>query len=153
MRFRRRIRRLRRLTALIVAVVLVFAFGALVYGLPRDAPPPRPVPNQAFRSASSPNEPAVVWAVGDGANGSDTARAVARGIAGDRPNRVLYLGDVYERGTADDFRKGYNTVYGALTSITAQPRATTSGPPIPTAMTRTGSHARAPRHLPGTPFG
>ena len=56
----------------------------------------------------------IVWAVGDGANGSDESRRVARLIAGDRPRRVLYLGDVYDRGTAADFRDHFATVYGNL---------------------------------------
>ena len=56
----------------------------------------------------------IVWAVGDGANGSDQARQVAGLIAGDRPRRVLYLGDVYERGTAAEFRDHFATVYGSL---------------------------------------
>lgn len=60
-----------------------------------------------------------MWAVGDGADGSDRARAVARRIAGDHPARVLYLGDVYERGSASDFRNGYDTVYDRLARITA----------------------------------
>jgi Calcineurin-like phosphoesterase len=56
----------------------------------------------------------IVWAVGDGANGSDRGRRVARLIAGDRPRRVLYLGDVYETGSAADFRERFATVYGKL---------------------------------------
>ncbi len=56
----------------------------------------------------------IVWAVGDGANGSDESRRVAELIAGDRPRRVLYLGDVYESGTAADFRDRFATVYGSL---------------------------------------
>jgi hypothetical protein len=57
---------------------------------------------------------AVVWAVGDGGNGSDEARQVARLIRADRPRRVLYLGDVYETGTAADFRERFASVYGRL---------------------------------------
>jgi hypothetical protein len=56
----------------------------------------------------------VVWAVGDGGNGSDEARHVADLIGADRPRRVLYLGDVYETGTAADFRERFATVYGRL---------------------------------------
>ena len=47
---------------------------------------------------------AVVWAVGDGADGSAQARALAMRIAADRPDRLLYLGDVYESGTARGVR-------------------------------------------------
>jgi hypothetical protein len=84
-----------------------------------SAPPATPVANLAFRSAPDPSDPAVVWAVGDGADGSDAARTVALRIAADRPDRMLYLGDVYERGSAGDFRNGYDTVYGRLSQITA----------------------------------
>jgi acid phosphatase type 7 len=57
---------------------------------------------------------AVVWAVGDGANGSAPARALARRIAAERPARVLYLGDVYDEGTRSDFARNFAPVYGAL---------------------------------------
>jgi hypothetical protein len=72
--------------------------------------------------AASPNvspATAVVWAVGDGANGSERAKRVARMIARDRPSRFLYLGDVYPNGSAANFRTGYRSVYGRLDRITA----------------------------------
>jgi acid phosphatase type 7 len=62
---------------------------------------------------------AVVWAVGDGANGSQTARRVARMIERDRPDRFLYLGDVYPEGTAEKFAENYDPVYGGLAERTA----------------------------------
>ena len=61
----------------------------------------------------------VVWAVGDGANGSERAKRVASMIARDRPARFLYLGDVYPNGSAANFRGAYRPVYGALDRITA----------------------------------
>lgn len=63
--------------------------------------------------------PATVWAVGDGADGGRPARRIARFVAARRPDRFLYLGDVYERGTASDFAAGYAPVYGRLTGVTA----------------------------------
>ena len=48
-------------------------------------------------------------------------RCEGRGGA-DRPgrvDRVLYLGDVYEDGTGEDFEENYATVYGRLASVTA----------------------------------
>jgi hypothetical protein len=60
-----------------------------------------------------------MWAVGDGADGSAQGRQIARLIRGDRPDRFLYLGDVYERGTASEFRRNYSPVYGALNRIAA----------------------------------
>jgi hypothetical protein len=63
------------------------------------------------------SEPAVVWAVGDGADGSDEAEALARQIERDRPDGLLYLGDVYPTGTAKDFATNWREVYGRLDEI------------------------------------
>src|SRR5439155_808365 len=62
---------------------------------------------------------AVVWAVGDGADGSAPAKALAARIAADRPARLLYLGDVYDDGSAGDFVDNYRPVYGRLDTRTA----------------------------------
>jgi acid phosphatase type 7 len=62
--------------------------------------------------------PAMVWAVGDGAIGTGRARAVAATVEAGRPDAFLYLGDVYEYGTASDFARDYDTVYGPLRTIT-----------------------------------
>lgn len=106
--------------ALAFAVLLALGYaGTVLYARAKPAPPPTPVANQAFRSAADPDAAATVWAVGDGADGSDTARAVARRIAADRPDRILYLGDVYDRGSPEDFRSGYEPVYGSLAPRTA----------------------------------
>jgi len=72
--------------------------------------------NQAPRAAPA---TAVVWAVGDGADGGQVAKRLARRIARDRPDRLLYLGDVYPAGSPADFRDHYATVYGRLAPITA----------------------------------
>jgi hypothetical protein len=64
--------------------------------------------------AAASRDGAIVWAVGDGGNGSDEARKVADLIAADRPRRVLYLGDVYEHGTPQDFHARFATVYARL---------------------------------------
>ncbi|MEA2332464.1 MAG: hypothetical protein QOH58_2602 [Thermoleophilaceae bacterium] len=60
----------------------------------------------------------VVWAVGDGADGSDEAEALASQIVADQPDRFLYLGDVYPEGTAQDFAERYHPTYGPLKAIT-----------------------------------
>ena len=77
----------------------------------------------AVAVAQVPEEPAeperaVVWAVGDGANGTAASRRLARRIAAGDPDRFLYLGDVYDRGTAREFRRNYEPVYGRLAEIT-----------------------------------
>jgi acid phosphatase type 7 len=67
----------------------------------------------------SPSARATVWAVGDGADGGSGAKRVARRIQRSDLDRLLYLGDVYERGTASDFRRNYAPVYGRLARVTA----------------------------------
>ncbi len=62
---------------------------------------------------------ATVWAVGDGGDGGDRAKRVADVIARARPDRLLYLGDVYEQGTAEEFDDNYRPVYGRFDAITA----------------------------------
>jgi acid phosphatase type 7 len=84
------------------ASIALVVFLAALAGCAHDEP------RAASRSG------AVVWAVGDGGNGSDQARRVAGLIRADRPRRVIYLGDVYETGTAADFRKRFASVYGTL---------------------------------------
>jgi hypothetical protein len=68
--------------------------------------------------AQAPDGHAVVWAVGDGANGSAASKGVVATIARDKPDRFLYLGDVYPVGSASAYRSAYNPVYGRLASRT-----------------------------------
>jgi hypothetical protein len=101
---------------LVAAVAAAFLTAALL--LTGDDPGPAARGGTPFvRSLSGPS--AVVWAVGDGADGSDTGRAVANLIASDAPDGFLYLGDVYELGTAEEFRRNYDTTYGPLRRVTA----------------------------------
>ena len=60
----------------------------------------------------------VVWALGDGADGSRASRRLAEYVRASRPQRFIYLGDVYESGTADEFRRNYASVYGPLAART-----------------------------------
>lgn len=66
---------------------------------------------------ANPNH-AVIWAVGDGADGSSAAKKVAARIAKDKPDRFLYLGDVYPVGSSTDYRVNYAPTYGRLRFIT-----------------------------------
>jgi acid phosphatase type 7 len=61
---------------------------------------------------------AVVWAVGD-AYVSERGKALAARVVADRPKRFLYLGDVYDRGTASEFATNYAPLYGSLARVTA----------------------------------
>jgi hypothetical protein len=58
--------------------------------------------------------PLVVWAIGDGAAGTPPSRRLARRIVADDPDRVLYMGDVYETGTAEEFRRNFEGPYRPL---------------------------------------
>src|SRR5690349_9131605 len=102
--------RVRGYVGLILAAVCVLGALGLVLSDERvDKPPSSP----GFPELSIDGDgPADLWAVGDGANGRFAAKQLARRIVTDGPDRVLYLGDVYERGTREDFRDNFETVYG-----------------------------------------
>lgn len=84
---------------------------------PGTPPPADPALPPALRRL--PRGPVTVWAVGDGADGGAPARALARRIVAARPALFLYLGDVYETGSAAEFAAAYRPVYGALDRRTA----------------------------------
>src|SRR5881398_1209004 len=89
---------------------------------PAPAPtsaPPRPPAGTTDFVQSATTRRVVVWAVGDGANGSAPAKALAARMAADRAARLLYLGDVYEDGSAGDFARNYRPIYGRLDARTA----------------------------------
>ncbi|HEX6583738.1 MAG TPA: metallophosphoesterase [Thermoleophilaceae bacterium] len=74
----------------------------------------------ALAPAASPaqDERAVVWAAGDVATPGPRADRVADLVRRGRPDRFIYLGDVYETGTAEDFRRWYHPRFGRLARIT-----------------------------------
>jgi hypothetical protein len=93
--------------------------GADDGGLEREpAVASAPGPQRPF-VASVRADRAVVWAVGDGADGDDEGRLVARRIVAGRIDRLLYLGDVYDDGTAEEYAEHYAPVYGRFARITA----------------------------------
>jgi acid phosphatase type 7 len=101
-------------------VAAAAAASALVLGACGSADPPAPTPPAAaLVAADAPARHAVVWAVGDGADGSDAGRRVAARIAAGRVDRLLYLGDVYEAGTRKQFAGNYARTYGRLAARTA----------------------------------
>jgi hypothetical protein len=69
---------------------------------------------QAAREPRAAPPRTVVWALGDGADGSPDGRRLARYVRSQRPDRFIYLGDVYERGSAAEYRRNYDAVYGPL---------------------------------------
>jgi Calcineurin-like phosphoesterase len=98
---------------ILLAVALVVAVGA-----PSTRPAHAGDPGGAFVPSVKTGH-ALVWAVGDGADGGAAAKALERLIEAARPDRFLYLGDVYKDGTAADFAHHYAPVYGRLAAITA----------------------------------
>ncbi|HEX2084575.1 MAG TPA: metallophosphoesterase [Solirubrobacteraceae bacterium] len=88
-------------------LLAALAFAGCGGGGGDDAPPP-----PAARGK-------VVWAVGDAATPGDAPRPLARLIARSRVDRLLYLGDVYERGTPAEFRRHYDPLYGRLARRTS----------------------------------
>lgn len=77
--------------------------------------------------ASVEGETAEIWAVGD-ADPPQAAR-VARVIRNADPDRILYLGDVYPRGTLDDFRR-WEQPWGQLVERMAPTPGNHDGPNI-----------------------
>jgi hypothetical protein len=93
------------------ARVIAVALLASLAGCGRSgAPAPR---------ATGAHEGVVVWAVGDGAAEEDAAERVVELIEEEGADRLLYLGDVYDDGTPDEFTRGYRPTYGRLASITS----------------------------------
>jgi hypothetical protein len=98
-----------------VALGLIVALGACGGG--GDSSSRAATPTKAASSDSK--RTAEVWAIGDGADGGDTARRVAEMVARSKPDRVLYLGDVYDAGTRDEYENNYRPAYGRFDSIAA----------------------------------
>lgn len=98
----------RRLLALALTA-LVAACGGGDGGVPA-APDER----HGFPSVPRSADAVKVWAIGDGANGSASSRALAEMVARDEPDLVLYTGDVYDQGTAEEFETNVRSPYGPL---------------------------------------
>jgi Calcineurin-like phosphoesterase len=72
----------------------------------------------ASASAQETDRRAIVWAAGDAAGPGRAGDRVSALVRNASPDRFLYLGDVYEHGTASEFRRWYHPRFGALTHIT-----------------------------------
>src|SRR4029453_9467006 len=55
---------------------------------------------------------ATVWAVGDGGDGGQATLQVGHLVTAGKPDKFLYLGDVYETGTAAEFASKYGPAFG-----------------------------------------
>jgi hypothetical protein len=89
----------------------------LIVGCSSDRADTDPAAGTPFVISGGPG-PATVWAIGDAGHLGERERPVARLIAGANADRLLYLGDVYETGTAEEF-EAYDTLYGRLAPVTA----------------------------------
>lgn len=99
---------------LVVATLLAVAAVSLLRGRDTDS-------DGTARPSSS---AAVVWALGDAADGSSASRRLADMIDDQRVDRLLYLGDVYgssefRDGTHRAFEEHYDPLYGELARDTA----------------------------------
>lgn len=71
-----------------------------------------------FEASDYTAESATVWAVGDGADAAQAGLETGLSIPDDI-DRFLYLGDVYEDGTLDEFNQNYEPAYGHLNGVAA----------------------------------
>ena len=126
-------------TACVACLVLIGVAGAAAQQGGGGAPvvPVDPAPGGA-----------VVWAVGDAATPTSAARRWPARFAGPRPDRFLYLGDVYEQGTAPSSAR-LPPLYGPLRRSPTQRPGTTSGRGGAAATTRTGARTRGGASRPG----
>jgi len=117
---------MKRLLAVLAVVVLV-ACGAAYLWAPWRADPAIRLPDGPY-VGSGPADRAVLWALGDGADGGDAARSVVARMKRKRFDRLLYLGDVYGSGlvstvlgdgSATDFDERYDPLYGEFAARTA----------------------------------
>jgi Calcineurin-like phosphoesterase len=68
---------------------------------------------------SGPVGPATVWAIGDAADSGRFTKEVSELVKLGKPDKLLYLGDVYPKGTAGDFEERYTTRWGSFITRTA----------------------------------
>ena len=81
-------------------------------------PPPAPAARPFVAALDT--DHAMLWAVGDSADGSARARRVADRIPDAAAlDLFLYLGDVYSEGTAEEYARHYDPLYGRLAPVTA----------------------------------
>jgi hypothetical protein len=118
-------------TALVIAATIVVGGGSDEKNTATDSTPGGQAAGAETRSPylgprgrqgwmpSRARRRSTVWAVGDAADGSPTSEAVAGMVASHRVDRLLYLGDVYDTGTAAEFASNYRPIYGRFDAVTA----------------------------------
>ena len=124
--------------ALLVTVTVALGAGVVLAARGNDGDSAEP-PQSSKVNPTRSNGSAVVWAVGDGADGSDDAHEVADMIEGGKPDRLIYLGDVYDEGTREQFEEQLSVRVSAGSTRSRRPRpATTTGTTATRATTPTG---------------
>lgn len=104
---------------LLLVLLLVGALLSGTFALAAAADEPGEANFHADRfPAAQGNDSGTLWAVGDGADGSLRARALAQTILAAEPQAFAYLGDVYQEGSLLEFGYNYEPVYGQLKSLT-----------------------------------
>lgn len=68
---------------------------------------------------AAPAQAQTVWAVGDGADSNSDDDSLAGFIQRSGVDRFLFLGDVYETGTASDYAQYYEPGFGRMKAITS----------------------------------
>jgi hypothetical protein len=107
-----------RVLAIAVLLVGVLLAGTLALAATADEPGGSGQ-SQAGRFPASPgNGSSTLWAVGDGADGTERSQRLAQTIVDAEPEAFAYLGDVYPEGMVGDFERNYDPVYGQLNPIT-----------------------------------
>jgi len=99
------------LAAAVAALALVPAVGCGE----DDQPKPR---EPAGYVLSRGDAPATVWAIGDAGHDGEREATVAKLVKDANPDQLLYLGDVYETGTREEFQV-YDKLWGGLAPRTA----------------------------------
>ena len=105
------------LLVLLAAAALTAGAAALWLGGDDDSPAAKSLP--ADNPAADSRKAAAIWAVGDGADGGPEAKQVADLINRAKPDRFLYLGDVYDDGTPEEFNTNYRPAYGRFDKVGA----------------------------------
>jgi hypothetical protein len=115
------------MTRLFAVLAVIVLAGVVYVWAPWRAEPAIRVPSGPY-VASGPADRALLWALGDGADGGAAARSVVARMKRKRFDRLLYLGDVYGSGlvstligdgTAKDYRTHYAPLYGPFAAKTA----------------------------------
>ena len=104
----------RRTLAIASAVLVVGLLATLAAVALAQAPDGEAVRPAGGFSGPTAESSATIWAVGDAAAPTEGAKKVARLVNAEPLDRFLYLGDVYEDGSREEFERHYAPLYGDI---------------------------------------